>query len=103
MSEDCNALALALSECAYRSRVCWEKIVRVSPSLPSTNRYAGMSARARPGAVSAEINIILQILGSRFQYVDAFMGKAQGHLSVSLNSSTKYMRIHVSAKTEAEM
>lgn len=33
-------------------------------------------------ALSGEISMILQVLGSRFHFVDAFIGKAQGHLNV---------------------
>ena len=46
-------------------------------SKEEATRYAKLSPRSRPGAVSAEINIILQILGARIQYVDAFLGKVQ--------------------------
>ncbi|EKU20316.1 membrane protein, partial [Nannochloropsis gaditana CCMP526] len=58
----------------------------LDPSLPhlldllskeEAERYAALSPRARPGAVSAEINIILQILSTRMLYADAFLCKAQ--------------------------
>lgn len=56
-------------------------------------RYAAMSPRARPGAVAAEINMILQILGTRFQYFDAFVGKTQGHLSRITEAQSTMLRI----------
>ncbi|GAB5034670.1 Hypothetical protein NocV09_02001190 [Nannochloropsis oceanica] len=56
-------------------------------------RYARLSPRSRPGAVSAEINIILQILGARIQYVDAFLGKVQGHLGRITEAHSTMLRI----------
>lgn len=56
-------------------------------------RYAAMSPRARPGAVAAEINIILQILGTRLEYFDAFVCKTQGHLSRITEAQSTMLRI----------
>jgi len=42
-----------------------------------------MAPRSRPGAVALEINMIIQLLGSRFQFIDQFLNKAQMHLHVS--------------------
>lgn len=43
--------------------------------------------------MAAEINIILQILATRLQYVDAFLGKTQGHLSRITEAQATMLRI----------
>lgn len=61
-------------------------------STEEATRYADLPARSRPGAVAAEINIILQILGSRFVYVDAFLGKVCMYTHIYIYTHIEFNR-----------